>query len=181
MVATPHVSLAEVYAKYSAPNGGGDKGTAHSYIEIYEREMSKIDGISLLEIGVWEGHSIKMWQEYFLNSEILGCDLNKRKIRFDIDIIEADATRPIPQLRDKKFDYIIDDGSHLVLDQLASFRLLWDNLKPGGKYFIEDIAGDREIEILKGYLIEKEITHWVYDNRSVKGRSDDILLVATKE
>lgn len=174
------MTLKEIYARFSAPDGGGDKGTAHSYIEIYEQEMSKIDGISLLEIGVWEGHSIMMWQEYFTNSEILAIDLSKEKIKFDIDIIEADATKPISALADKQFDYIIDDGSHLVTDQIQSFELLWHKVKPSGKYFIEDIIGDNELNQLQIRLRQLGVSFQVYDCRPLKGRSDDILLVAEK-
>jgi len=33
-------TLQEIYEKYADWNGG-DKGTHHSYIEVYEKEMSK--------------------------------------------------------------------------------------------------------------------------------------------
>ena len=175
------MSLEEIYKNFSAPEGGGDKGTAHSYIGIYEQEMAKTEVISLLEIGIWEGHSIAMWQSYFKDSEILGVDITDKRLKFDIPVLLADATKPIPALFDRKFDYIIDDGSHLVHDQIASFELLWGNLKIGGKYFIEDILGDKELAQLRDRLTELGVRFKVYDCRNVKGRLDDILLVAEKE
>lgn len=173
--------LAEVYAKYSAPDAGGDKGTAHTYIDIYEAEMTKSNAIALLEIGIWEGHSIAMWQEYFKDSEIIGVDIDLSHIKFDLQhAIKGDATTLIPELAKKKFDYIIDDGSHEVQHQVLSFDAWWPTLKPGGKYFIEDIKGDSELNLLQTHLSNRGIKYKTYDNRYLKGRKDDILIVATK-
>jgi hypothetical protein len=175
------VKLAEVYAKYSAPDSGGDKGTAHSYIDIYEAEMTKRNAIALLEIGIYEGHSIAMWQEYFQDSEIIGIDIDLSRVKFDLEyIIEADATSLIPWIADKKFDYIIDDGSHEVQHQVLSFDAWWPTVKAEGKYFIEDIKGDPELNLLQTHLSNRGIRYKTYDNRRLKGRSDDILIVATK-
>lgn len=175
------LKLAEIYKNFQAPDGGGDKGTAHSYIEIYEAEMTKTKGIALLEIGVWEGHSIAMWEQYFEDSEVIGIDISLDKVRFDLrSCIKADATKPIKHLIADAFDYIIDDGSHKLQDQIASFEWLWDYVKPGGKYFIEDIVNDQALSDLKAYMASKQVEIKIYDNRSVKGRRDDILLVATK-
>jgi 2-polyprenyl-3-methyl-5-hydroxy-6-metoxy-1,4-benzoquinol methylase len=37
------------------------------------------------------------------------------------------------------FDFIIDDGSHVGQHITTSFKMLWQHLKPGGYYFIEDL------------------------------------------
>ena len=38
-----------------------------------------------------------------------------------------------------KLDFIIDDGSHVPIHQITSFKYLWKNgLKPGGIYIVED-------------------------------------------
>lgn len=175
-------SLQEVYSKYSAWDGG-DKGTHHSYIEVYEKEMSKTKNISLLEIGVQFGYSIKMWQEYFDNSWISGIDIDLNKIIFDDleNVFACDATdsNKINKIfNNKKFDYIIDDGSHKVEDQIKSFDILFPRLNSGGKYFIEDIANEKNLEIIKNYLADKNITNYlVYDLREVKDRFDDIVMV----
>lgn len=173
--------LAEIYKNFQAPDGGGDKGTAHSYIEIYETEMAKTKNITMLEIGIWEGHSIAMWEQYFEDSQVIGIDIALDKVKFDLrNCIKADATRPIPNLTVNAFDYIIDDGSHRVQDQIQSFDWLWGKVKPGGKYFIEDIVNDQALADLKAYMASRQIEIKIYDNRSVKGRRDDIMLVATK-
>ena len=66
-------SLNEIYINYQFPEGHGDKGTAHTYIDEYEKLLSgRRDSITILEIGVRYGHSIRMWNEYFINSNIVG-------------------------------------------------------------------------------------------------------------
>ena len=46
-----------------------------------------------------------------------------------------------------EYDIIIDDGSHLSLSQLLTFKNLVQYLKKGGRYFIEDLGGS------PGYLV----------------------------
>lgn len=183
MVKKANVILQNVYENYSAPDGGGDKGTAHTYIDIYQKEMTKTSNISLLEIGVWEGHSIAMWQEYFQDSEILGIDINLDKLKFDVPAIICDATNATSieeSLSGMQFDYIIDDGSHEVQHQLTSQLLLQKYLKTGGKYFIEDIVSDSALKQIEQSLEKQGLTYKVYDHRHIKQRSDDILVVIHK-
>lgn len=183
MVKKTNVSLQDVYENYCAPDGGGDKGTAHTYIDIYQKEMTKTSGISLLEIGVWEGHSIAMWQKYFHDSEILGIDINLDRLQFDVPAVICDATNAISieeNLSGMQFDYIIDDGSHQVQHQLTSQLLLWEYLKPGGKYFIEDIVNDSALKQIEVALQKQDLTYKIYDHRHIKNRSDDIMVVIIK-
>lgn len=178
-------SLVEIYANYSGPDGFGDKGTAHSYLPVYRDELTMRDDISLLEIGVCQGHSIKMWMEYFSNSEILGLDIDLTGVIFeDLPVAKCNATKAEELdlvLGDRLFDYIIDDGSHQVQDQIASLELLWPRIKDQGKYFIEDIKSDAELLLLQAYATSRDYNFRSYDLRATKGRADDILLVITKE
>ena len=52
---------------------GTDK-LEHGYIPFYEKHLPK-NTKKLLEIGVKEGRSIRMWQKYFPETEIHGLDL----------------------------------------------------------------------------------------------------------
>jgi hypothetical protein len=177
--------LQEVYEKY-ADWTGGDKGTNHSYIEVYEKEMSKTKGVSLLEIGVQFGHSIKMWQEYFENSWIGGIDITLKYLAFDglDNVYLCDGTNEKEvnkSLKNRKFDYVIDDASHTLNDQTTSFDIFYPKLKKDGKYFIEDIENDNSLRKIKDHLKKQEISSFtVYDLRYVKNRFDDIMIVVTK-
>ena len=70
-------TLSEIYINYQFPEGHGDKGTAHTYIDEYEKLLGdRRDNITILEIGVRYGHSIRMWNEYFTNSNIVGVEIS---------------------------------------------------------------------------------------------------------
>ena len=49
-------TLTNLFPNYTTVTGGGDKGSLHSYIEVYETQMRRRKNIDRLEIGVWEGH-----------------------------------------------------------------------------------------------------------------------------
>ena len=175
-------SLWDVYNRHSMPDAGGDKGTLHSYIDVYEREMTRRSDIDVLEIGVWQGHSLAMWGEYFQGSRVIGVDVDLSRLRYDVDARECDATSAealTATLGDSAFDYIVDDGSHLPSHQAQSFRLLWNRVKPGGKYFIEDIAGDDALTLVSQAVTDMGLGFVVHDLREVKNRFDDIVLVVT--
>jgi len=166
--------------------GGGDKGTAHSYIDVYSREIPAAEGKSLLEVGVWQGHSLKMWADYLPNSRVVGLDIDLSRLIFDVagfEVLLCDATKQaqIKELVTGKFDYIIDDGSHTAEAQITALYNLWDYLAVGGKYFIEDVLS---VDVAES-LAEKIFAFTgfpvrVYDLTAVKGRSDDILVQITK-
>lgn len=172
-------TLHEVYTKYSAPEGWGDKGTLHSYIDLYASQMTKRSNVSVLEIGVEYGHSIAMWQEYFNNSKVYGIDIKSDNVKFELqNFILGDATdsdvikKHFPR---NKFDYIIDDGSHKIAHQIASFDILFPKMKKGGKYFIEDVNGDAAIKAITDHLSGYDFE--LFDFRSVKNRYDDIVIM----
>jgi len=124
---------------------GVDKAMSrHGYSDIYERYLSEWqhDPIRLLEIGVQEGRSLRAWERYFSTAEIIGVDIDPgcQEVR------HARASIVIGDQRDRefmkslgKFDVVIDDGSHVWKDQIASFRALFPLMDAGGLYFIEDV------------------------------------------
>lgn len=110
----------------------------HNYIPFYEKYLPK-NPKKILEIGVKEGRSIRMWQKYFPETEIHGLDLF---IEFPVPDIPGVTFhkgnqcdwRLLEKLRNENFDVIIDDGSHNSRDQMITFFGLFN----GGHYFIED-------------------------------------------
>lgn len=120
-----------------------DKASYHQYLDFYEKNLPdrKFKG-RLLEIGILQGASIKMWHEYYPNAEIVGVDIDHRHA---IDVpgakmLVADATKSYDVEPLGMFDIIIDDGSHFTADQQDSFNLLYyKQLNKGGYYIIEDL------------------------------------------
>jgi hypothetical protein len=182
-------TLSEIYIDYQFPEGHGDKGTAHTYIDEYDKLLGDSrDNITILEIGVRYGHSIRMWNEYFTNSNIVGIEINidsinviKNDAPFNentntLHIIHGNATNEniLEELKDYKFDVIIDDGSHFFNDQVKSFNLLKNKMNLGGTYIIEDVS---DIKSTKQNFINLHPNSKIIDNRHIKNRYDDVLVV----
>ena len=144
-------NLTELANKY-----GTDKGTmsyGHGYSVIYNELFKdwQDKSIKLLEIGVCDprfpGASLKMWSEYFSEGYILGLDINpdaKSFITNRTQVCIGDQNNTIDlglmkQFCGPEFDIIIDDGSHVGEHILTSFKALWNSVKPGGYYIIEDL------------------------------------------
>jgi hypothetical protein len=180
--------LKTIYSKYSAGfgSGGGDKGTDHDYLGTYAKYLSNRNNVDFLEIGVFRGDSIKMWNEYFFDSNILGIDINLDMVSYpdlkNIMICDATSQNDIDtKLGEKLFDYIIDDGSHAVADQIASFDLLFSHIKNNGIYFIEDILGDVNLNQLEKHVNSFGFSYLVFDTRSEHTTDNDLILAIFKE
>ena len=130
------MTLEEIGTKY------GTLKVQHGFMPIYEKMFAplKNEQINLLEIGVHEGASLKTWAEWFTDAYIRGVDKEPKKIDGPFDIVQADASKDFPDgIGYAGWDIIIDDGSHIQTEVMASFTGLWDYLKPGGWYVVEDL------------------------------------------
>ncbi len=167
--------------------GRGDKGTLHTYIETYEKLLSSYrrEPINFLEIGVAEGYSMRLWREYFTKARLTGIDLvhpgcNTTGWWFR-QADQSSEKELNTVLRDEQFDVIIDDGSHMLEHQIASFKILFPRIKKGGIYIIEDIGGQSNTPDIDIAILKKEFGDCeVYDFRKIKNRYDDILMVWKK-
>ena len=117
------------------------------YLDAYELFFGRLANteIDLLEIGVESGGSLKMWHEFFPKAKITGIDIDKECRKFAcerIEIITGDqGDRGFIEefAKDKSFDIVIDDGSHKVEHQRSCFKRLWNTVKSGGFYVVEDL------------------------------------------
>jgi ubiquinone/menaquinone biosynthesis C-methylase UbiE len=161
-----------------------DKGTDHSYIEIYDEILKEYTNnpINFLEIGIGFGSCLEMWTNYFhKDSKIYGFDIEDFQIFKDYGTIyygdsKSEETRDA-YFNDITFDVIIEDGEHTISSQLATFDNYYKLVKPGGLYIIEDVQHlEQDLEEFhkKGYYPK------VYDLRGKKGRHDDVLFVFIK-
>jgi SAM-dependent methyltransferase len=119
------------------------------YFPIYEKHFNRfINGnVNFLEIGVFKGGSLNMWKDYFgPGAQIVGIDIDPECKKFENDQIQV----RIGDQKDKKFlqslvqefgefDVVLDDGSHVMSDVVASFNYLFPNLSKTGCYFVEDM------------------------------------------
>lgn len=173
-------TLAEIYERHSVHGpdvGHGDKGGTHSYITEYEELLAPYrEKCSFMEIGLAYGLSVAMWEEYFgPEATLTAADIS---IVFGQELfprwkfVEHDATKPtfLDALGDLRFDVVIEDGSHMTADQIATRDLILPRMNPGGLYIIEDILNlDATRHLFPGAEIR--------DLRKVKGRFDDALII----
>lgn len=123
-----------------------DKITQHGYHRIYPWFLNHFRGIknlNLLEIGVADNGSIKLWSNFFDNPNITVMDIVEKDVG-DASFVLLDQSdeKMLIQFASNnlvKFDVIIDDGSHVPAHQFVSLVNLWKTLKPGGVYIVEDI------------------------------------------
>ena len=173
-------------------NNTTDKNTLHSYLETYETLFTnkRYTAKSILEIGVQFGGSIKLWNDYFINANIYGIDIMdiNHKIN-DLDnsssrinlYLNTDAYNLNVKILDKKFDIIIEDGDHLLVNQIKTLKKYLPLLEDDGILIIEDIQRIDDIIILTNETPDeyKKFIE-VYDLRKNKNRWDDILFVINK-
>ena len=101
--------------------------------------------ISLLEIGINRGGSVRLWEEYFSEASIYAIDVRQRckreaSDRTTVDMVDQSNAAALRAYAEKRgdFDIIIDDGSHMTGHQILTFETLWPHLTPGGIYVVED-------------------------------------------
>ena len=124
-----------------------DKVYHHEYHDIYNfflKQFYNIPG-AMLEIGIYQGHSLNMWLELFPHAYIYGMDIDKSEIGERYSIIKGDQSK-LDDLNhmntiisNKGLFFINDDGSHIPEHQLLTFNTLFPTLEEGGVYIIEDI------------------------------------------
>ena len=163
---------------YSWNKKESDKGTRHRYIEFYGGLLwhKRHSPVNLLEIGIAQGGSLKMWSEYFTHQDtkIIGVDIVKCPVKFEdkrVTIIQKDATVPFDGL--PGLDFVIDDASHKLAHQAASFKWLYPLLKQNGAYSIEDIQDSfAHAELMKLHDFETYEFGQVFDDIIMLGRKN---------
>jgi len=147
--------LCELALKHRTDKGGGHltygnhtTTHCHNYTPVYHQLFAQARSfpVKLLEIGVNQGCSLRMWEEYFPEGTIYGFDIlpeclfNAGRIK----CVRADQSDPA-SLRQavrqcmSPFDIIIDDGSHLLEHQVTSMNALLPFMRKDGYYVIEDV------------------------------------------
>jgi hypothetical protein len=105
--------------------------------------------IILLEIGIANGDSMRLFRDALPFAKIVGLDvaplptIDDPTGRIAMYRGEQQDTALLDRIRSEQapngFDVIIDDGSHVgQWTRIAFWHLFMQHLKPGGLYFIED-------------------------------------------
>jgi predicted O-methyltransferase YrrM len=151
--------LCEIGRKYdtdksSQRNNVTDIRHCHPYTLFYEGlfRNKKNAKLKIAELGVLHGSSLRMWQEYFPNSEIYGFDYhddilerfrqsydNSRIKLANMDVRYTDKIKKAYAGFHVCYDIIVEDTTHQFEDQLRVIENSYEYLKPGGILILENI------------------------------------------
>lgn len=181
------MTLTEIWLSLSANGFSSDKGSVHSYLPVYEEILEPFKGKAknVLEIGIFKGDSLRMWEHYFWASMVYGmdCDIKPhggladltKAIKDGLNVCIGDATNPADvskYFQGIKFDVVIEDAGHDFDQQLAIFEVMKPYMAWNSIYIIEDIQDiDRDRKTFE------QMGGQVVDRRHLKGRYDDCLIV----
>lgn len=127
-----------------------DKYWIHDYVKYYDRHCGHLINkkCKVIEMGVKRGGSVRLWQEAFPKAQVFGVDIDIEQARLakDIDRITLLEGSQTDERFNKEvvaplgpFDLIVDDASHIAEHQIKGFDYLWDSVKSGGWYVVEDL------------------------------------------
>jgi len=121
----------------------------HSYENFFHENLEdfKKKNIDILEIGSAKGDGIASFFFYFPLANLVAADNNPFRFRYKskrtrniyVDISSKKILRNLSNHLNKKFDIIIEDCSHKLIDQIICFSENFKNLKKGGIYIVEDL------------------------------------------
>lgn len=189
------MNLTEIGKRYQTDKASDDHRFTDFYHKFFGPIRQQVTG--LCEFGIAYGSSLRMWQEYFPNANIVGFDVRPELLfeepriktylagQHEVDLIES-------YLGDRTFDIVIDDACHIMSYQIATFKHAWKYVRPGGFYVIEDLHTslmeeyiDSEITALE-FLRDIDYAEYdiefldIFSNRDIKNNIDCITSIIRK-
>jgi len=139
---------------------------------------------NLLEIGIGLGGSLRIWSEFFPDTNIYAIDIDPKKlinegriISYQVDQSKrGDLKNFLSHCTKESFDIIIDDGGHRMNFQQIAFDVLFEKLTDGGYYIIEDVNTSFSSRYI-GDTDKKYTTYAVFDRFIKTGKMDSPYVV----
>src|SRR5689334_251035 len=137
-------TLQELAVQHGSDKARGGK----NFCAIYESYVNPLRGepLTVLEIGVLDGASLRMWRDYFPRARVFGIDVTPsakqhEAERIHIMIGDQGDTGFLDRVLETTGppDFVLDDGSHLREHQIGSLVHLWPRLRRRGLYIVEDV------------------------------------------
>ncbi len=138
------------YLDQLALAAGTDKSSSfHNYTKVYADYFGPIrkDPILFLELGIYKGNSVKLWESYFPNATLHFIDNTPTYVEYQsershyhfIDQTNWYALHDFAKSIGGQFDVILDDCGHTMVGQIGCFQTFFQYIKSGGLYIIEDL------------------------------------------
>ena len=125
------------------------KHSGHGYDAFYEKlfKENRTKNLNIMEFGIHHGDSLAALSSYFPNANIVGVDKNpfstnyksKRIRTLHCDVSSEKNLESLSNYLNKDYDYIIDDASHNPIHQKLTLFSMFQNLKSGGIFVIEEL------------------------------------------
>ena len=143
--------------KLASKYGSDKRAASHGYCEIYEAILGdkRKEVLTVVEIGTWEGRSLRMWADWFENAHLYGFDLptpmlpcetfhgvdfaNPRVALLKGDQANRDDLKRLVDATGSPIDIFIDDGGHTMEQQQVTLGYIFPYLADGGIYVCEDL------------------------------------------
>lgn len=173
-----------------------DKNSVHNYFCIYEKLFQPIknEKLNIMELGLHKGHSLILWLEYFKNSNVYGVDwklfnqrndnIFKQYLTYENDRLflytfNINEVEQFDIFNNIKFDIIIEDADHDLLQQTRTFDQLKSKLNQGGIYIVEDIQS-QNLRAWYDKMKKEQKPRYNYvfiDLREYRQSTDNILMI----
>ena len=146
--------LNEVFVHFATNKGShffsdNIKHSGHGYDAFYEKlfKENRTKNLNIMEFGIHHGDSLAALSSYFPNAKIVGVDKNpfsanyksKRIRTLHCDVSSEKNLDSLSNYLNKDYDYIIDDASHNPIHQKLTLFSMFQNLKSGGIFVIEEL------------------------------------------
>lgn len=164
--------LTEIANKHQTDKGT-IAGNRHGFTEIYPKYLPSAPK-KLLEIGIKNGCSLEMWNEYYPDLEqIYGMDLcveitleefkqiQQRNPKYKLFYADQSSRQHLDEVAntigDNQLDILLDDGSHNTDDQQITLARLLKTVKSEGIYIVEDLT--EQIYPIGGWNIKDMVNY----------------------
>lgn len=128
-------------------------GKPHDYARHYDKLFTPLrdQQIKMLEVGVGGGEGVRMWLDYFSCVVLNGVDIVHDTNSWDKpgrtgnyiftqgDQTDPDFWKRFIETHGGDWDVVVDDGLHSNIAVITTFNALWQHVKPGGFYAVEDL------------------------------------------
>lgn len=167
-----------------------DKEISHKYVSNFysqEFEQYRNQPVTLFEVGVYYGGSMRMWRDYFANCEqLIAADItnyapddvkNAPKVKIHLqNAYDPEFAAQVPAL-----DIAIDDGPHDEQSQIEFIKLYLPKINPGGLLVIEDLLDYNSIEKFREYVSGNEYSIEIKDIRPLSGLPQSVLFIVRRQ
>ena len=178
-----NISLDELCSFYKTDKAKHIKITntiGHGYSIFYQKHLENFQNkkINILEIGSYSGASAAAFAKFFPKANIYCLDVNltnfiyksKQIYPYGIDATKIKMVNKfLNKINYPNFHIIIDDGSHILSDQLNAFNIFFKFVPLDGYYIIEEYKFPEYFEHLNNTIDPtfSEIINDIKNNKNI--------------